>query len=191
MPIEHMVTINATDRNDPQFVEFVTRIIDAVAKFYRPDEIYITQIDHWFDHKWKAFSGKVLGALGVWKGRLTLPPFKPSRVVSQVYYEVAPSGTAIYTLKSAAPLHIDQWSDANMQRFVDRVSRNGVLVWYSGDTKASDTASVMLYHVTDEEAVGWYASFKKKEGWKLNKVEGISRRELSAMLEMSPSPHGI
>jgi hypothetical protein len=186
-----MVTINATDRDDPQFVEFVTRIIAAVTKLYRPDEIYILQIDHWFDHKWKAFSGKVLGALGVWKGRLTLPPFSPNRVVSQVYYEGEPSGTATYTLKSASPLHIDQWSDANMQRFVDRVCRNGVFVWYSGNTKASDAASVMLYRVRDGEAVGWYASFKEKEGWKLNKVEGISRRELSAMLEMSPLPHGI
>jgi len=77
-----------------------------------------------------------------------------------------------------------------MQRFVDRVSESGVFVWYSGDSASSDAASLMLYQVSDGEAVGWYASFRKNEGWRLNKVEGISRRELSALLGPPPTAHG-
>lgn len=190
MPVECMVTINVTDHDAPQFVELVTRILGAAVRLYRPDEIYVVQIDHWFDHKWKAFSGKLLGELGVWKVQLTLPPFNPPRVMSQVYYEAESPGAAVYTLRPPLPLHIDQWSDANMQRFVDRVSRNGVFIWYSGDTKTSDAASIMLYHVSEGETAGWYASFRKKEGWKLNDVAGISRRELAAILEVSHSSHG-
>ena len=191
MPANCMVTINATVRDDPRFTELVSRILGSAVRLCHPNEIYIVQIDHWFDHKWIAFSGKVLGALGVSKVRLTLPPFNPHRVVSQVYYQAHAPGVAAYTLASAPPLHIDQWSSANLQRFVDRVSKSGVFAWYSGDTESSDAASVMLYQVSDEDAAGWYASFKKKEGWKLNEVEGISRRELSTMLELVPVTNGI
>jgi len=43
-----------------------------------------------------------------------------------------------------------------MQRFVDRLSENAVIVWYSGATNASDAASVMLYIVKDEATEAWY-----------------------------------
>ena len=89
------------------------------------------------------------------KARLTLPPFNPNRVVRQVYYEAGASGAAAYDLASSPPLHIDQWSDANMLRFVDRVSENGAFVWYSGDSAASDAASLMLYRASGGEVVGW------------------------------------
>jgi hypothetical protein len=183
-----MVTIDATERDDPQFIELVNGVLGSAVRLYRPDDIYIVQIDHWFDHKWLAFSGKVLGAVGVSKARLTLPPFNPNRVVRQVCYEAV---EAAYSLASSPPLHIDQWSDANMQRFVDRVSESGVFVWYSGGTGSSDAASLLLYQASEGEASGSYASFKKKGGWMLNKVEGISRRELSALLGPSPAAHGI
>lgn len=183
-----MVTINAAARDDPQFVELVNGVLDSAARLYRPNDVYIVQIDHWFDHKWLAFSGKVLGALGVSKARLTLPPFNPNRVMRQAYYA---AGAAAYSLTSSPPLHIDQWSDANTQRFVDRVSESGIFVWYSGDTESSDAASLMLYQVSGGEASGWYASFKKGGDWMLNKVEGISRSELSTLLRPSPAAHGI
>ena len=191
MPSKCMVAINATERDDARFVELVNRVLDSAVRLYRPDDVYIVQIDHWFDHKWLAFSGKALGALGVSKARLTLPPFNPNRVVRQVYYEAGAPGAATYSLASSPPLHIDQWSDANMQRFVDRVSESGLFVWYSGDTEPSDAASLMLYRVGGGEASGWYASFKDKGGWMLNKVGGISRRELSALLGPSPAAHGV
>jgi len=186
-----MFALNTTKRDDPEFVQIVSRILESAARLYSPKQIYVVQIDHWFDHKWKAFSGKVLGAVGVWNDRLTLPPFSPGRVMSQLHYEADASGDGGYTLGPAAPLHINQMSDANIQRFVNRNIKNGILVWYSCDTAAADAASVMLYRVKDERTEEWYASFKKKETWAVNKVEGISRREFSAMLEQSPSPHGI
>lgn len=186
-----MVTINATDRDDPRFIELVNGVLDSTVRLYRPDDLYIVQIDHWFDHKWLAFSGKVLGELGVAKSRLTLPPFHPNRVVRQVHYAAGASGAAAYNLASAPPLHIDQWSDANMQRFVDRMSENGAFVWYSGDSASADAASLMLYRACNGEASGWYVSFRKDGDWKPNKVKGIPRRELSALLGSSPAARGI
>lgn len=40
----------------------------------------------------------------------------------------------------------------------------------------------MAYSVQGEETIPWYASFLKKDGWKLNKVRGMSRVEFDAMV---------
>ena len=57
--------------------------LDAAVANYRPAEIYLVCIDRWFDAKWLNFSGKVLGALGVWRSRTTIPPFHPHRVLGE------------------------------------------------------------------------------------------------------------
>jgi len=151
-----MFTLKPTDNEDPKFTEIVSTILNSIVQLYHPDQVYVVEIDHWFDHKWKAFSGTVLGALGVWQTRLTLPPFNPNTVLRQLYYEKDTPGSICYALMPAASLHIKQSSDANMQRFVDRLSENAVIVWYSGATNASDAASVMLYIVKDEATEAWY-----------------------------------
>jgi hypothetical protein len=40
-------------------------------------QTYVVKIDNWFGKRWLGFSGKALGALGVRKKKLTLPPFHP------------------------------------------------------------------------------------------------------------------
>jgi hypothetical protein len=82
-----MFTLKPTDNEDPKFTEIVSTILNSIVQLYHPDQVYVVEIDHWFDHKWKAFSGTVLGALGVWQTRLTLPPFNPNTVLRQLYYE--------------------------------------------------------------------------------------------------------
>ena len=57
-----MVTINliADQGDDATFIRTVNQIISGAVVTHRPGEFRVFKIDHWFDHKWLAFSGKTL-----------------------------------------------------------------------------------------------------------------------------------
>jgi len=80
--------LNPTSDDDPGFVRILSLILDSLVLQHTPEIVVIIQVDNWFDHKWLNFSGKVLGALGVWKHPLTIPPFHPNRVKAQTMYRV-------------------------------------------------------------------------------------------------------
>src|SRR5262245_49609679 len=69
--------------DDPKFVAWVERVIAGVESRFETDQSYVVKIDNWFGQRWLGFSGKAVGALRVCQRRLTLPPFVPSRVLSQ------------------------------------------------------------------------------------------------------------
>ena len=77
-----MIDLKPTPDDDVQFVGLASQLLNSLIRLHSPEEIYIVQIDHWFDHKWQYFSGKAVGAVGVWQSTLTLPPFDPGRVIS-------------------------------------------------------------------------------------------------------------
>jgi hypothetical protein len=158
-------------------VVLVAQLLNSLLRHQRPTEVYV-QIDHWFDHKWQYFSGKVLGALGIWKPRVTIPPFDPSRVVGQRHFRAR---DLTYDLEDAKPLHVEQWSGDNMHRYVTDVCSPGLFLWYSGDTKTLDRASVMVYSTDRDQTFTWYASFVKRNPWRLNKVRGISRNQFAEL----------
>jgi hypothetical protein len=62
------------------------------------------------------------------------------------------------------------------------VSSSGVFLWRSGETKTMDRASLMVYSVEGVETGPWYASFLKRDRWKLNKVKSISRVQFDDMV---------
>jgi len=51
-----------------------------------------------------------------------------------------------------------------------------VVLWYSA-TAHRDRGSVMAYY-TGSEDESWYASFVKKQEWRVSKLKGISTRAL-------------
>ena len=61
------------------------------------------------------------------------------------------------------------------------MSSSGLFLWYSGETEKIDRASLMVYAVQVDKAVPWYASFVKRDEWRLNKVKGISRVQFAEM----------
>ncbi|HNU06991.1 MAG TPA: hypothetical protein PKO33_04435, partial [Pyrinomonadaceae bacterium] len=79
--------------------------------------------------------------------------------------------------------HIFQPSSENAQR---KIRRNRALyVWFSGDTKSGNQASLMIYDFPDETQNSWYASFLKgshRADWQVRKTDGISRAELGMMI---------
>jgi hypothetical protein len=67
--------------DDAEFLEQVRLCIDWVTQVHRPPELFLIKIDNWFGPNWLRFSGKCLGAIAIWKDRLTIPPFVPHRVL--------------------------------------------------------------------------------------------------------------
>ena len=166
-----MIRLSETE-GDSGFVPVVERALNNALEFSRPSDVYVVQVDGWFDHKWQQFSGTILHEIAIWRRNLTVPPFHPSRIVSETYFRLD-SGS--YEVASAKPLHIHQVSGENLRRAVRDISSSGVFVWYSKVSKDSDRASLMLYIVNAVDASGWYAGFTKKDEWRLAQVKGMSR----------------
>ena len=178
-----MIFIQATKDDDPRFVALVRRSVAASVRSFQPADVFVVRIDHWFDHKWFAFAGKLYGALAFYKSqRLTVPPFIPARVVSEEVFTLG-ADRATYNKSRRQSLHRYQHSGENLSRCIGHVSDSAVFVWFSGDTAHTELGSLMVYAIQGETQHGWYASFRQDADWKLNKVRGLSRAELIYMLE--------
>jgi hypothetical protein len=115
---QSMRLLKSTVSDDLQFVEWVDSIIHAVIHRTQPAQIYVVKIDNWFGRRWLRFSGKASGALGVREAELTMPPFIPSRVVSEHRFLLRGSN-----VKSLRRLHIHQKSGHNLTRRIERAVR--------------------------------------------------------------------
>lgn len=174
--------ITLTDNDDPRFIALASQLLDAAIGSDRPAEVYLIRIDGWFDAKWLNFSGKVLGALGVHKKQITVPPFHPHRVLAESHFSAA-SESGAFVPTSAQPLHILQPSARNLTRFISRVSQSAVFFWYSSATIRHDRGCTMLYRTNQEDVFSWYASFHRAPTWHLDRQRGISPTELQRQLE--------
>jgi hypothetical protein len=172
-----MLSIAAIQDDDVSFLMLANRVADQTLRQFHPTNVYLVRTDHWFDHKWLGFSGKILGALSVTKRRLTIPPFVPNRVISQETYSTD-EGTGAYAHTDAPPLHLVQPSRQNLTRFIDRVTQSGVFIWFSGSTQQTGMGSIMTYVVAGDSQIAWYASFQRAAAWQINKVSGLSKSEL-------------
>ena len=178
-----MVTVPLTSDDDPRFLSLIRRITAGSVHDWHPAEVFVVRIDHWFDHKWCAFAGKLYGAVSFHKPkRLTIPPFHPDRVVSQDTFTLDFKHTR-FRKRRAPWLHPSQHSGDNLSRFIGKLSGAGVFVWFSGDTAHSEHGSVMVYCIQGETQLGWYASFRRGKEWQLYKVQGLSRAELTSIME--------
>ncbi len=186
-----MLKLTVTEQDDTQFVEFVTSILQGAVECYKPIRVYITQVDGWFDHKWKSFSGVIDLQLGVWsRPLLTVPPFNPHRVVSQYHFQIAGTG---YQIAPIRPLHQQQASISNIhRRLKEIVDTASLLLWYSGATRVNDKASLMVYFIGQTDEIAWYASFNRHhEEWRVNKLKGISQQEFASIAKLSTIPFGL
>jgi hypothetical protein len=171
-----MIHLNHTAGADSDFVVIVEQALENALNRIRPLEVYVIQIDGWFDYKWQGFSGTVMHEIAVWRHNLSLPPFHPARVLNQTHF-VRSEGSS-YEPSPAKPLHISQASSANLNRRVTDVSSSAVFLWYSRTDGDSDRGSLMVYTVNQSEFSGWYAGFKRNGAWRLTQIKGASRREI-------------
>ena len=182
-----MITLNLTDNIDRNFVAIVERVLNNTLRLYQPAGVYIVLIDNWFDHKWLEFnSSKTDNDLSGWRNELELPPFEPSRVLSQSYFHAGTSAPLLYEATASRPLHI-----LSSRRSVGEITPSGVFLWYSYVGEHSDNGSLMVYLSEDGKGSSWYASFTKNPDWRVGKMKGISNREFTALMTVSNATDGI
>ena len=155
---DHVPILDDDDR------AFIDAIRSVLAKSLVPTrEAWLVKVDHWFGSNWLEFSGKVLGALGVWKRELTLPPFHPRRVRFEQHFTLRNED---WVRTRGMRLHVWQTSARNLGRIIDGVSSSATFVWYSGDTRRSDRGSLMAYQTNGDELAAWYVEFARGGlGW--------------------------
>lgn len=184
---QYMISLKPKENIDESFVAIVERILSGTLQLHPFEEVYVVLIDNWFDHKWLEFNSNKYDSdeLG-WRVQLNLPPFEPSRVLDQSCFRKQERGMLGYEPCSSNPLHL-----SSVKRSLAQICSSGVFVWYSFVGKSSDRGSVMVYLNREGKGAAWYASFIRYPAWHINKVKGISRRELTELLAASVSADGI
>ncbi|MBV9469277.1 MAG: hypothetical protein JOZ57_08520 [Abitibacteriaceae bacterium] len=185
-----MIEIIACENDGTHYIEAVQNIINGAATAYQPGGVYVVKIKGWFDHKWLGFSGKRLGAVGVWKHPLTLPPFHPHRVQSQKCYAWRPSTQDYERFDWAARLHIYQESSQNLRREIRRRKPSVLYVWYCSDTARTQRGSLMVYAHTKRDQAAWFISFYSNNQWRSRQAEEISVERIANFEAMGQSIKG-
>lgn len=192
MPIK--VVSGETD--DPQFITLLNSLVRGLIKEDSPHELWIIEIDNWFDHKWLRFSGigtvdfqfsafmkRFDAALDEFhQDKVTFPPFNPNRVLGQwsfVRVDDHYSESPLFALPHPSE---KMPSETNLHRRVESFSRSACFVWYSAKSLANGRASVMVYSVAGEQVEAWFASFTREQAWKLQATKGASRDDVQQLL---------
>lgn len=150
------------------------------------ETLVLIKISNWFDSNWLGFSGKALGALGIWNkpriepaGNIRIPPFVPSRVVSQRSV-TAPTYEEVSNSK---PIHIRMPSNRALLRKAAMAAPGTALVWYSGNSKAAGRGAVMAYVPVSDSYWPWYAALETGDSWRITETWNIKREDLSKLME--------
>lgn len=177
-----MIELAKGKNDDPAFITLAQSIVNELASQHRPSELFVVGVDNWFDHKWVGFSGKVLGALGVWKRHLTVPPFVPSRVIGERHFVPDTVQEAYREVATETRIHVSGPSTDNLNRRVKSVAPDAVLIWYSGNTACNHRGCVMAYVPDVDGYWTWYVGMTKGDDWRASDLKGISRVELQRLL---------
>jgi hypothetical protein len=187
-----------TDDND--FVDLLNALLNALLVQQSPEQLWVIQIDNWFDHKWLRFSGS--GSVGskfpadwassfmdrfdsvkeqFWREKLTFPPFAPDRVVGQWSF-VHCEGSYIEVPLPVLPHRLSRRrSHSNLNRRVEDFAQSASFVWFSGNTLKNGRGSLMVYSIGSNKPVCWFAAFGRKSGWVLEKTKGIEQKQVSCL----------
>lgn len=158
-----------------------------------PLDWYIFEIDNWFDAKWLKFSGKTLGALGVWKSDTTIPPFNPNRITRWAQFEKNNRDGKWFYKKVSSPdqIHIHQSSGENLNRKISHFTKDGMFIWYSGNTEDNAFGSILIYLIKEKKTRQLYICLKdnKKQNnqdsiWIIHKNIGITQQELENLIDL-------
>jgi hypothetical protein len=173
------IRIQRLDDDSPEFIAEVQACINGVLVVNKPTELIVVNIDNWFGQKWLYFSGKVLGALGIWKdGKgLTVPPFVPRRVRSERRF-VPPEYERVFALN---PIHIPIESERAVSRRVSHIAPGASFIWYSGGSERSGRGAIMAYLYSGESYWTWYVELAKSKKWGVATAKGISALEFSKL----------
>jgi hypothetical protein len=174
-----MIQLISEEHDDGAFLSLAQRLVNGAITALQMHDVYLVQIDNWFDHKW-------LGWRSQWRQKnleeLRVPMFTPNRVCSEKHL-VWVADTAVWkSVGLPVPLHVRQAGHPLLAKRLDRFSESAAFVWYSGNTAANKIGSLMFY-LSGPDNYAWYASFKKNETWTVVDEFRITRRELMSFEE--------
>ena len=181
------------ETNDAEtFIAQVDALANGLVQKYRPESLILIKVNSWFGSRWLGFSGKILGVgfrrvgvAGVWQeNNLSVPPFVPSRIVSQRRF-AAPNYLEI---AAGSPLHRKVRSRDAMLRQIARIEVDAAVLWYSGNSKITEHGSAMAYIPASDSYFCWYASWARRDTWHIEETTGISHHELSSLTDSADLP---
>lgn len=183
-----IVDLEIKKGDNKKYLAAISSLIAVLVKENKPEHLYVTRINKWFDHKWLKYSGKgrvkfegwplIDTALDtMWQEKLTFPPFNPKQVANQYYWHRNGDGSYGGVEKEPRWIHKRQLhsSARNLQNRVTDFTDSGLFVWFTSNTDVNMHGSVMVYLVDNENVFAWYASFKKETNWRVEKTKGIDR----------------
>jgi hypothetical protein len=174
-----LLSIPKTANDAGDFVVIVEQLVNGLLSRESPQGLILIKTDGWFGLRWLGFSGKILGAMGVRKTRLTIPPFVPDRIVEQRNFD-APNYMESEPIDA---VHISCSSRKALNRYADTVSPNKAIVWYSGNSGPSGRGSVMAYVPASSGYTAWYLGYAADATWRITEFAGISQNELNSLLD--------
>ena len=169
------------------FTAFVDALVGTLS--LRVKQVFLIRVDNWFGPKWLGFVGKVEGALTVRRrsgANVVIPPFKPSRIVSERRF-LRQDGGGFKEVPVVRSLHRNQTSVANLNRQLTDVASDALFMWFSGGTLANGRGSVLVAYPVDQKDA-WYVGLKQASSrWSLAAHAGPApRRLLKRALERRP-----
>ena len=171
---------NRLNSPDHDFLEIVDQTVTQVLEESGVSDLYLIEIENWFDKKWLRYAGKNL--IPMWFNRVSVPPFPPARIVSQRFlsHRVGCLGSWKETEANLYPSERRPFQVRRARKIRD-ISDSGVFAWFSSNASANKAASLMIYVSVDGEVDVWFAGFRKTSSWYLDKVRGISRAEMERL----------
>jgi hypothetical protein len=165
--------------DEDAFIAQVDALANGILGKHAPESLIVIKVNSWFGSSWLGFSGKTLGALGVWReNNLPVPPFVPSRILSQRRF-----ATPNYMELPADPqLHRKMRSSDAILRRMAATEPSAALLWYSGNSKITGHGSAMAYIPASNSYSCWYVSSAKRHAWHLEETVGITRPGLTFLM---------
>jgi hypothetical protein len=175
-----MIELTPVEEDDVEFLAMVQRIVNGAVAALDVREVFLVHVDNWFDFKWLGFT---------WSRReeLCVPPFERNRVLSETRFVWDADRPGWTTADHATRLHRFQRKLLHRRRpfsswrpqAIEEFSKSGAFIWYSGNS-VTDRAGSLMFYLSGAEGYSWYASFIKKDQWKVHGERQLTRRQLLA-----------
>jgi hypothetical protein len=195
------ITIQSGLTDDNDFVNLLNSLLKGLVVQQAPEQLWVIQIDNWFDHKWLGYSGSgsVASKFPVdwsssfmdrfasvkeqfWQNKLTFPPFTPDRVVGQWSFVHSSQGYAETPLPKLPHSESRRRSHSNLQKRAENFVSSASFLWYSGNTLKNGRGSVMVYNIGPPHPVCWFAAFGRDLEWKLERTKGVDKEHVSRLI---------
>jgi len=177
--------VSVVEGDAAEFVEIVQSLVMGLVHEQKPKRLYVIRIDNWFGPRWLKFAGKFTAGkhfyAGAHKKHLHVPPFVPSRVISERAF-VSPD---FVETTVATPLHINCPSMVALLRRIEQVDKDAVFLWFSSKSETQGRGAVMVYLPVVNNESGFYAGFAQQDGrWQPSMLRYISHGEIEGLQQL-------